>query len=91
MKEGKRIFLYENFVVMTSAGILGFGIGIVTIIMVTVQFYLFVELDWHLEFPLILFIVLVLVSIITTYFSVHIPMQSVNTKSISSQIKANGQ
>ena len=34
--EGKRIFLYENFVVMTSAGILGFTVGMITILMVTV-------------------------------------------------------
>ena len=48
MAEGKRIFLYENFVIITSAGLLGFGVGLITVLMVTVQFYLFLELPWKI-------------------------------------------
>lgn len=86
--EGMRIFLYESSIVILSAGILGFGVGMITIILVTSQFYLFVELDWVLEFPYALFSVMVLTAAVTTYLSVYIPMRKVQTRTISSALRA---
>lgn len=40
--EGSRIFFYESFIVVISAGLLGFCVGMVCIYMITTQFYLFV-------------------------------------------------
>ena len=41
--EGRRIFMYEAFMVVLSAAILGFLVGLVVTTMVTAQFYLFIE------------------------------------------------
>ena len=76
---------------MFSAGILGFCVGMVTILLVTVQFYLFIELEWEIEFPYYLFLGMVLISIVTTYLSVYIPMRTVNTRPIASALKASSQ
>ena len=42
--------MYEAVFVVTSAALCGLIIGVLTIIMVTVQFYLFIELNWVIEF-----------------------------------------
>ena len=86
--EGQRIFLYESFTVVLGAGILGFGIGMIIICLVTSQFYLFVELEWEIEFPTWLFITLIIVTVVTTYLSVYIPMRKIKNRSVYSALKA---
>lgn len=46
MAEGKRIYMYEAFVVIFAAGTIGLIIGISTSCLVTAQFYLFLELPF---------------------------------------------
>ena len=91
MAEGKRIFMYENFLVMATSGLLGIIVGLITILMVTTQFYLFIELNWEIEFPWWLFLCMFVTSIATTWLSVEIPMKSVNKKPIAAALKASGQ
>ena len=74
-----------------SAGILGFCVGMITLTLVTSQFYLFIELEWEIEFPTYLFLVLVLMSIITTYLSVYLPMRKIKARPIYSALKAGNQ
>ena len=79
--------MYESIIVVLSAGILGFCVGMLTILMVTVQFYQFLELNWVIEFPLFLFIGMFVVSILTTVFSVYIPMRKLNARPIAVALK----
>ena len=88
--EGQRIFMYEAVFVVTSAALSGIIIGVLTIIMVTVQFYLFIELNWVIEFPTWLLISMIVVSMVTTIFSVYIPMKKVNERPIAVALKAIG-
>ena len=60
----------------------------ITICLVTSQFYLFVELEWEIEFPTWLFITLIVVTVVTTYLSVYIPMRKIKNRSVYSALKA---
>jgi ABC-type lipoprotein release transport system permease subunit len=46
LAEGKRIFMYEAFIVIIAAGIIGLIIGIVVACLITAQFYMFLELPF---------------------------------------------
>lgn len=76
--QGSRIFMYEAFVVVLAAAFLGFFVGLVVSTMVTAQFYLFVELPYDLEWPFALLAIMLVVSLVTTFFAVYIPMKQVN-------------
>ena len=47
----------------------------ITVLMVTTQLYMFLELDWSIEFPTYLFLSMIAVSLLTTFLFVHIPMR----------------
>ena len=81
--EGKRIFMYEAFLVILSAAIIGLIIGSIVACLVTAQFYMFLELPFNLEFPLILVMLLIFVALITTYFAVAVPVDQVNKRQIA--------
>jgi ABC-type lipoprotein release transport system permease subunit len=72
--EGKRIFMYEAFLVIVSAGILGILIGIIVACLVTAQFNMFLELPFSLNFPIYLVLTLCIVALTTTYLAVHYPV-----------------
>ena len=46
--EGRRIYMYEAFVVILAAGMIGLLVGIISACLVTAQFYLFLELPFAL-------------------------------------------
>ena len=78
--EGSRIFMYEAFLVIVAATIIGVAIGTVVACLITAQFYMFLELPFSLQFPWILVALLLFVSMSTTYFAVAYPMRGVNKR-----------
>jgi ABC-type antimicrobial peptide transport system permease subunit len=86
--EGKRIFMYEAFLVIVSAGLLGLFIGIIVACLVTAQFNLFLELPFRLDFPYWLVSILFAVALTTTFFAVHYPISSVNKQTIAKVLKS---
>ena len=87
--QGKRIFLYEAFMVVCTAAILGFFVGLIVSTMVTAQFYLFIEQPFELEMPWWLLLVMMVVSLVTTYLAVYFPITKVNKVNIASVLKGN--
>jgi ABC-type antimicrobial peptide transport system permease subunit len=86
--EGRRIFMYEAFLVIVSAGILGIIIGIIVACLVTAQFNMFLELPFSLDFPIWLVFILCTVALSTTYMAVHYPVSQVNTSTIAKILKS---
>ena len=92
-----RIFMYEAFAVMLSALILGILIGLTVAFTLTAQFYLFIELPFKLsvifflylcfQFPTVLFCTMVVMSLLTTFFAVFIPVRKINQKKIAGVLK----
>ena len=73
--EGMRIFMYEAYVVVITAAILGVTVGFITATAVAVQFYSFIELPVVLEFPWALFGVMIGLSLVTVFFAVYAPVK----------------
>ena len=88
MEEGQRIAMYEAYIVVIAAAILGTSVGFLTAVTIGVQFYMFIELPLEVEFPSYLMTGLIVIALITTWFAVKIPMKSVNEKQIASVLKA---
>lgn len=85
--EGMRIFIYEAYIVVISAAILGTINGFITATAVAVQFYSFIELPIDLEFPWILFGCMIGLSLITVMAAVCAPVGNVNGRQIASVLK----
>lgn len=51
---------------------------------------MFIEMDWKVEFPTYLFAGMIVISLMTVFFSVYIPMRSHNKRTIASALKATG-
>lgn len=85
--QGKRIFMYEAFLVIVSAGILGILIGIIVACLVTAQFNMFLEQPFKLEFPWALVSILCFVALSTTFLAVHYPVAQVNKSTISKVLR----
>jgi len=79
-EEGKRIYMYEAFVVIVAAGILGIAVGLIVARTLAGQTYLFLELPAQLSAPGGLITLLTSVALITTYFAVKIPMMKINRR-----------
>jgi len=77
-EQGQRIFMYEAFMVVISAAMLGFLIGLIVSSMVTAQFYLFIEQPMELEWPAYLLFTMLVISLVTTFVAVYIPISKVN-------------
>ena len=77
-EEGRRIYLYEAFVVVASASILGFVVGICASVLISAQLFTFIEMPPVIVFPTWTFIGMLLMSLVTIFFSVYIPMKQVN-------------
>ena len=86
--EGQRVFMYEAFLVISAASILGVSIGIIVTALVTQQFYTFVELPFKLSLPYGIIAILLLTALITTYFAVLIPIRQVNKFNIAKVLKS---
>ena len=85
--QGQRIFMYEAFMVVTSAALLGFFVGLIVSTMVTAQFYLFIEQPLDLEIPGWILIVMLLISLATTFIAVYVPIKKVNNDEIAVVLK----
>ena len=70
--------MYEAFLVIFAAGILGTIIGLIVSVLVTIQFNVFLEQPFTLNFPGYFVAGLVFVALTTTYFAVAIPISQVN-------------
>ena len=86
--EGRRIFMYESFTVVAAAAILGIAVGMVTATIIAAQFYMFLELPLQVFVPWTLLIVMLVMSIVTTFLAVVIPVGQVNKRQIASVLKA---
>ncbi len=80
--------MYEAFLVILSAGVLGVFIGVLVASLVTNQFYMFVELPFKLALPYGLIALMLLTALGTTYFAVLIPMKQVNRATIAKILKS---
>ena len=85
--EGLRMYLYEAYIVVICAAILGILVGFVTATAVAVQFYSFIELPVKLNFPWILFGIMIGLSLITVFFAVYMPVKQINRQQISSTLR----
>ena len=73
--------------VVLSAAILGFFVGLIVSTMVTAQFYLFIEQPLDLEIPGWLLLIMLIISAITTFIAVYIPIKKVNNEQIATVLK----
>ena len=87
--QGMRIYIYEAYLVVVSAAILGTCVGFVTATAVAIQFYSFIELPIAVEFPWVLFGCMIGLSLLTVLFAVCTPIASVNRRQIASVLKGN--
>jgi ABC-type lipoprotein release transport system permease subunit len=86
--EGNRLFMYEAFLVIVSSALIGLAIGTSVACLVTAQFYMFLELPFALQFPWGLIAAFIGLALITTYFAVAVPVNSVNSRNIASVLKS---
>ena len=70
MAEGQRIQMYEAYIVVISAAILGVMVGFITALSIATQFYMFIELPTEVAFPTLLLFVMMVTAIVTTWFAV---------------------
>ena len=85
--EGIRIYIYEAYIVVISAAILGTIVGFITAMSVAVQFYSFIEMPVQIYFPYILFSCMIGLSLVTVMVAVCIPVNQVNHKQIANVLK----
>ena len=88
MAQGQRIYIYEAFMIVTSSSILGILSGFMTAMLVSSQFYMFIELPMQIKFPWLLLVIMLSIAIITTFVAVYLPVQQINKKQIASVLKA---
>lgn len=86
--EGRRIFMYEVFVVVISAAFLGICVGLAAAMVISAQFYMFLELPMQVFVPWYLLAAMVTIALLTTYLSVVFPVSQVNGRQIASVLKA---
>lgn len=79
-REGLRIYIYEAYIVVISAAILGTFVGFLTATAVAVQFYSFIELPVSIEFPWVLFGCMIGLSLVTVAAAVLAPVNQVNKR-----------
>ena len=77
-REGLRIFIYESYIVVGSAAMLGTLVGFVTSAAVAVQFYSILEMPIELTFPYILFSIMIGLSLVTVFIAIYTPVSMVN-------------
>ena len=83
LAEGRRVYLYEAYTVVLTASLLGCTIGFSSSILISAQIFTFIELPPIVIFPTWTFLFMLLVSAVTTYFAVYMPMKRVNKRQIA--------
>ena len=72
--EGRRIFMYEAYVVVLSAALLGICVGILAAMVISAQFYMFLKLPMEVFVPWYLLAAMVGVAVLTTFLAVIFPV-----------------
>jgi len=75
--------MYESFMIVLSAGILGSAVGFIVQLTVSMQFLTYLTFKMTLFFPWITVAILLAMSCLTTYLSVSIPITQIQKKRIS--------
>ena len=78
--EGLRIYIYEAYIVVISAAMLGTLVGFITAAAVAVQFYSFIELPIDIAFPWVLFGCMIVLSLVTVMVATCTPVNMVNRR-----------
>jgi len=65
--QGQRIYMYEGFMIVTSASILGSLAGFVTAVLISSQFYMFIELPLEIYFPWVLLVIMLGIAFVTNF------------------------
>ena len=86
--QGLRVFLYEAYLVIVVASGLGLAVGFALAVIITYQFYSFIELPPIVEFPWILTVFMIGLALATTFVAVIIPVSGVNGTQIARVLKA---
>lgn len=73
--EGRRIYLYEAFMIVLTASILGTIVGTLTSLLVSSQFFMFIEMPLSLNFPFYTLIGMFLMAGVTTWLAVYTPVR----------------
>lgn len=81
--QGVRLCLYEQYIVISAAIVLGLAGGTFLSAVVTASFFLFTESEFHLTLPMELVLAVVTLGLTTTFFAVYTPIQKVNREKIS--------
>lgn len=85
-----RIYLYESMAVTISASILGLIVGFILAATLSLQFNIFLELPYTIEFPNTLVIIMLSLALLTTAFGTILPLKDVNKRSIAGILKSAG-
>ena len=73
--EGSRVYMYEAFMIVIAASILGIAVGTLTALLIATQFFMFVELPLDFYFPYYMLTFLIVMAFVTTYLSVNKPIR----------------
>ena len=85
-----RIYLYESLAVTLTAAILGLVVGFILALTLSLQFNIFLELPFFVEFPYLLVSVMLFMALLITVIGTMIPIIDINKMSITSVLKAAG-
>jgi len=82
-EQGKRIYMYEAFTVVTSAAILGTICGIINAVVLTAELCMFAEIPFSMDLPYFQTFMVLTVALTTTFIAVWVPVTAVNKLQIS--------
>lgn len=85
-----RIYLYESLAVTIAASILGLCVGFILALTLSLQFNIFLELPFFVEFPYLLVSIMVVLGLVVTVIGTVMPLNDVNKRTIASILKAAG-
>ena len=72
--------MYEAFIIVVSASIIGITTGVLTSLLVASQFYMEIEMPIDFYFPIFMLILMMGIAGVTTWISVYNPVQLVNKR-----------
>lgn len=82
-----RVYIYEALAIVISSVLIGFVIGDLVSITLTLQTTLFTELPYQFEFPTLLFFAITIMSITVAVLGSYFPARSLLNKRIASALK----
>lgn len=85
--EGRRVFMYEAFMIVVAATILGIASGTACALLISNQFFMFIEMPSYLEFPYVSLGMMLGIAGVTTWIAVYRPVRLVNRKQIATVLK----